>query len=436
MMYASLSRGRRWLKLLVVSLLAGGSLAAHAIDTYDPVSGILTIPLVIVGNTAYLNVQVFVPINNVLSPGTVNDPNANLNAPDQYSTATGELTIGAVRVGNNLYTNAVVAAALSDVRAVGAVMSTPVAPWMALFDPLAPATVGTFYAANLVAAVAPASRYTFGIDTLANGVLPTGMTIDLNGVLSGTPFATGRTDINGHQIANTYTFGVCATDTISRATTFPCPQTSITVNPAPVTLTVAKAGTGTGTVVSSPAGISCGAFCGGAAPSGTSGTLTAVPDSGSTFAGWSGACTNATGACLLTLFANASVTATFNIDQSQVKSDAVTPSAVQLGKAGSCTGGVLSTTFHVAAPTGITWTAAADPNTPPLGDQPLGVAPASGSGSGDVVVTVTVPPQLPSSSYSSCSLQYFLDTFSNMYVSFSDGTVIGVTVYWTFVGTT
>jgi hypothetical protein len=308
-----LSCSRRWLKLLMVSLLAGGSLAAHAIDTYDPVSGILTIPLVIVGNTAYINVQVFVPLNNVLSPGTLNDPNANLNAPDQYSTATGELTIGAVRVGNNLYTNAVVAAALSDVRAVGAVMSTPVAPWMALFNPLAPATVGTFYSANVVAAVAPASRYTFGIDTLANGVLPTGMTIDLNGNLSGTPFATGRTDINGHQIPNTYTFGVCATDTFSRATTFPCPQTSIIVNPAPVTLTVAAAGTGSGTVVSVPAGVSCRGTCTASAPSGTSGTLTAVPDSGSTFAGWSGACSG-TGPCALTLNATTSVTATFNTE--------------------------------------------------------------------------------------------------------------------------
>jgi hypothetical protein len=114
----------------------------------------------------------------------------------------------------------------------------------------------------------------------------------------------------------------------------------------------------------------------------------------------------------------------------------VTPTAVSLGKAGGCTGGSLSTTFHVLAPTGVTWTAAADPNNVDLGGTPLNVAPGSGSTSGSFVVTVTVPPQPPSSSFSSCSLQWFLDTYSNVYVKFSDGAVIGVTVYWTFVGTT
>jgi uncharacterized protein YjdB len=116
--------------------------------------------------------------------------------------------------------------------------------------------------------------------------------------------------------------------------------------------------------------------------------------------------------------------------------DAVTPGNVTLGSAGSCTGGKLTTTFHVAAANNITWTAAGDPNTPPLGGTPLGIAPGSGSGAGNVVVTITVPPQLPSSSFSSCSLTYTLGTFSNVFVTFSDGTVIGVTVYWTFVGTT
>jgi uncharacterized protein YjdB len=117
--------------------------------------------------------------------------------------------------------------------------------------------------------------------------------------------------------------------------------------------------------------------------------------------------------------------------------DAVTPRNVTLGSAGSCTGGKLTTTFHVAAASNITWTAAADgPNYQPLGGGTFGIAPGSGSGSADVVVTITVPPQLPSSSYSNCGLTYNLSTFSNVWVTFSDGTVIGVTAYWTFVGTT
>jgi hypothetical protein len=60
----------------------------------------------------------------------------------------------------------------------------------------------------------------------------------------------------------------------------------------------------------------------------------------------------------------------------------------------------------------------------------------SGKGSGAISVTITVPPQLPSSSYSSCSLTYKLNTLDNVYVTFSDGTVIGATAYWTFIGVT
>jgi hypothetical protein len=431
MLRVLLSRGRHWSKLLLVSWLLGGSFAAHAVDTYDPATGILTIPMVIVGGTAYLNVQVFVgAANPVVGGGT-----PNLAAADTYDGAV--LTIPAVQVGNTVYANVQVAVGLPNVRGVGGSTPKPAsAPVLALVNPLPDATVGQAYATTIPSAVYPIAQYTYGIDTLANGVLPTGMTIDLNGRLSGTPFATGRTDINNHQIPNTYTFGVCATDTFTRLTTSPCPQTSITVNPAAATLTIGTAGTGSGTVVSVPPAISCRGACSATAPYGTSGSLTAVPDSGSVFAGWSGACTNTTGSCALTLTAATSVTATFNIDQSQVTAAAVTPTAVSLGKAGGCTGGSLSTTFHVLAPTGVTWTAAADPNNVDLGGTPLNVAPGSGSTSGSFVVTVTVPPQPPSSSFSSCSLQWFLDTYSNVYVKFSDGAVIGVTVYWTFVGTT
>lgn len=76
------------------------------------------------------------------------------------------------------------------------------------------------------------------------------------------------------------------------------------------TLTVSTAGTGTGTVSSSPGGISCPGDCSEAYPQGTPVTLTATPGGGSTFAGWSGACTG-TGACLVTMSAARAVTATF-----------------------------------------------------------------------------------------------------------------------------
>jgi uncharacterized repeat protein (TIGR02543 family) len=78
-------------------------------------------------------------------------------------------------------------------------------------------------------------------------------------------------------------------------------------------LSVTKAGMGTGTVTSSPAGISCGSGCSTASAnfaSGTQLTLAASGASGSTFGGWSGACSG-NASCSVTMDAAKSVTATF-----------------------------------------------------------------------------------------------------------------------------
>jgi uncharacterized repeat protein (TIGR02543 family) len=88
---------------------------------------------------------------------------------------------------------------------------------------------------------------------------------------------------------------------------------TFTLQPLPThTLTVAKNGTGSGTVTSSPAGINCGATCSQAYTQGTVVTLTPTAATGSTFAGWSGACSG-TGACTVTMSEARSVTATFNL---------------------------------------------------------------------------------------------------------------------------
>ena len=94
---------------------------------------------------------------------------------------------------------------------------------------------------------------------------------------------------------------------------------TLNVTPATYALTVTKAGTGSGTVtgVSSPTqtNINCGTTCGPISyTSGTGVTLTATPAGGSTFTGWSGACTG-TGTCVVTMSAAKSVTATFAGDQ-------------------------------------------------------------------------------------------------------------------------
>jgi hypothetical protein len=79
-------------------------------------------------------------------------------------------------------------------------------------------------------------------------------------------------------------------------------------------LTVSKgSSTGSGTVTSNPAGINCGADCSEQYQSGTPVTLTATPDLGSVFAGWSGAgCSGTGGLCQVTMSAAQTVTATFN----------------------------------------------------------------------------------------------------------------------------
>ena len=73
-------------------------------------------------------------------------------------------------------------------------------------------------------------------------------------------------------------------------------------------LTVTK--NGSGTVISDVGGIRCGMQCSDEFPAGTQVTLTATPDAGNYFAGWSGAC-NETGICTLTLSQPTQVTATF-----------------------------------------------------------------------------------------------------------------------------
>jgi hypothetical protein len=68
--------------------------------------------------------------------------------------------------------------------------------------------------------------------------------------------------------------------------------------------------TGNGSIASSPAGISCPGTCAFNFPTATAVTLTPTANSGSTFAGWTGACSG-TGACSVTMNSDHTVGATF-----------------------------------------------------------------------------------------------------------------------------
>ena len=80
---------------------------------------------------------------------------------------------------------------------------------------------------------------------------------------------------------------------------------------ATTSLAVLVTGRGTGLVTSTPNGISCSGACSAQFNTGATVTLRALPTSGSTFVGWSGACaSNAT--CVVSLEVARSVTATFS----------------------------------------------------------------------------------------------------------------------------
>ncbi len=70
---------------------------------------------------------------------------------------------------------------------------------------------------------------------------------------------------------------------------------------------------GNGSVTSLPAGIACGADCDQSYTHGTAVTLTATASTGSSFNGWTGACTG-TGACVVSMTEARSVIASFSLD--------------------------------------------------------------------------------------------------------------------------
>ena len=77
------------------------------------------------------------------------------------------------------------------------------------------------------------------------------------------------------------------------------------------TLTITKDGSGSGAVTSIDTKISCGSVCTTTYLDGASVSLSASPDSSSTFTGWGGVCSG-TGGCLVTMSGDKTVSATFD----------------------------------------------------------------------------------------------------------------------------
>jgi uncharacterized repeat protein (TIGR02543 family) len=128
---------------------------------------------------------------------------------------------------------------------------------------------------------------------------------------------------------STYSNEACAAATTDSATLY--------------TVAVSRVGTGTGTVDSSPSAITCGTTCSASIASGTTIGLSATPSAGSTFTGWSGACTG-TGGCALVVNANKGVTAAFT----------PTTYTLSLAKSGTGSGTVTSNPTGIACGTDCT----------------------------------------------------------------------------------
>jgi murein DD-endopeptidase MepM/ murein hydrolase activator NlpD len=86
---------------------------------------------------------------------------------------------------------------------------------------------------------------------------------------------------------------------------------TFTLKPIDPLLTATKAGDGTGKVISTPIGIDCGTACSTTYLKKTVVTLSATPDSGSTFGSWSGGCSGVAVTCKVTMTAAKTVKATF-----------------------------------------------------------------------------------------------------------------------------
>jgi len=148
--------------------------------------------------------------------------------------------------------------------------------------------------------------------------LTSGTAITLNALPTGSSIFAGWTGACAGQGA-TCTFTITADQAATASFT---PRYSLGVD---------KSGAGTGVVSSSPAGITCGSDCGEPYLPGTVVTLSAMPDPGSRFAGWSGACTGAANPCTVTMSADQAVTAAFN-----------RTATLSVAKAGAGTGTVTS----------------------------------------------------------------------------------------------
>jgi phospholipase C len=138
-------------------------------------------------------------------------------------------------------------------------------------------------------------------------------------ILTGTSVKLTATPKSGSAFAG-WSGGVCSGTSTCTVDLTSATSATATFNSTipPARLTLQSTGTGAGTITSSPSGIQCGFTCIANFPTGTSVKLTATPESGAKFEGWSGACSG-TSTCTVDLTAATSATAKFTSSADQVQ---------------------------------------------------------------------------------------------------------------------
>ncbi len=177
-------------------------------------------------------------------------------------------------------------------------------------------------------------------NTSADNVGVVGYKLYRNGSLVTTQAANSYAD-TGLQAGTSYVYAVSAYDAAGNTSALTNSVTGSTLAQPVVqtyTLTVSKSGTGSGTVTGGS--INCGSTCTQTANSGTSITLTAVAAAGSTFIGWTGACSGVA-ACTVALTGDTSVAAQFDLAPVVVPSYPLTVTKSGTGS-GTVTGGSIN----------------------------------------------------------------------------------------------
>jgi uncharacterized repeat protein (TIGR01451 family) len=148
--------------------------------------------------------------------------------------------------------------------------------------------------------------------TTANPTVGSGNTLTWAGplVVPGSGDGTVHFRANVGTTSGTFTSSASAENSSGFTIAPSGPDAAVTVSGTVTTHHLAVTVAGSGSVTSSPSGIACPTACAADFATGTVVALTATPASGSTFSGWSGACTGTT-SCSVTLSADRTVTATF-----------------------------------------------------------------------------------------------------------------------------